>query len=147
VVGAPPERQVHVRVRAFGPPGSRSLLDDLIAMRLIDVRTGRVVVHGILTRDLTQGFAADGAGIFEGWMPLLDLDPDAARVDLYDSPGLPPATTEEEPGMHEVRRAVFFLTAWRKLLADVQIGRECGGFDVAGRAVTDAAPGTGRPWE
>ncbi len=112
---------VHVRVQAFRPAGERSFDDELLSMRLVD-HDGREVSCGVLHRPALQRFEADGASAFTGELPLMGSPLDAVRVEVYDeAAGAPPGSGNDREALRRVRKAVFFLGSWRKLVADTLI--------------------------
>ena len=101
---------VEVRVRAAR--AGRASTSRLLA-RLVNRRSGEVEGHAVLRPVTPETWAAT--------VPLCGLDPADARADIADVLSvLPPAHDDVDADLVDARRAVMFLTEWRRLVGAAQ---------------------------
>ncbi len=119
---------VEVEVPAYDSPPvdvAASGASERLQVRLIDQTTGALRSQALLTLESRADVGAgDRKGfVFRGVLPLRGLTPAAARADVFDSLSkVAPARTEADADLLAVRRAVLFLSRWRRLAAVVRLG-------------------------
>jgi hypothetical protein len=107
---------VLVRVPAFGPAVAPEVAARLL-VRLVDRRSAEAKGHALLRASPTD------AGCFEATVPLYGLDMADVRADVADAlSDIAPAADDADEGLCEARRAVVFLTEWRRLVGLAQLG-------------------------
>ena len=111
---------VLVRVPAFGR-GVDPDIKSRLMVRLVDRRSGDLKGHALLNMAVGP-LGADDAPFFEATVPLCGLSVSDVRADVFDAlSDLPPARTDDDSALQEVRRAVVFLSEWRQMLGVAQM--------------------------
>ena len=121
---------MHVRVPVFRGSADRELLARL-AVRVVEHGSARSRAQVMLSA------AGDGDGALEATVPLCGLDPAGVRVDVFDAlSDLPPAAEDTDRALQEARRAVAFVSGWRRLASIAHLWAE---RHIIGRCLRDLA--------
>jgi hypothetical protein len=106
---------VLVRVPAFGPVVHPDVQPRLL-VRLVDRRSAAAKGHALLTMATSRSHVGSRR-FYEATVPLCGLSVSDIRADVFDALSeLPPARTDVDRALQGVRRAVVFLSEWRRLI-------------------------------
>ncbi|TCK21386.1 hypothetical protein [Pseudonocardia endophytica] len=102
---------VAVRAAAFGARVAPEMLSRLM-VRLVERNSGRIGGHALLS----PGRRSRGRAVFEARVPLVGIDPNQVRADLFDVFVVrEPASDDDDAGLRRARKAVTLLSGWRQL--------------------------------